>query len=43
MHLNWAFEAASTYKIQMQATATLAGTGEQISSDIVTYTFKVVN
>ncbi|MET7398919.1 choice-of-anchor M domain-containing protein [Dactylosporangium sp. NPDC005572] len=41
LHLNWAFEQAGTYKIKLKVTGTLA-TGGHVSSDVVTYRFKVV-
>lgn len=40
-HANWAFEEAGTYKLKVRATATLAATGETVSSDAAVYTFTV--
>ncbi|MFC8848007.1 MULTISPECIES: choice-of-anchor M domain-containing protein [unclassified Micromonospora] len=40
-HANWAFDAAGTYCVTVQATGTLAGTGEQIASAPATLRFTV--
>ncbi|WP_306213784.1 choice-of-anchor M domain-containing protein [Actinoplanes sp. RD1] len=40
-HVNWAFERSGTYKLTVTASATLAATGETITSEPATYTFKV--
>ncbi|WP_045744902.1 choice-of-anchor M domain-containing protein [Actinoplanes rectilineatus] len=40
-HVNWAFERPGTYKLTVSASATLAGSGETVTSEPATYTFKV--
>lgn len=40
-HHNWAFEAAGTYKIKLEATGTLAATGQQIRSKPAVLSFRV--
>lgn len=41
LHANWAFQKAGAYCIEVKATATLAATGETVSSDLVSYKFVV--
>ncbi|ASW54788.1 choice-of-anchor M domain-containing protein [Plantactinospora sp. KBS50] len=40
-HANWAFQRAGRYCVTVEATATLADTGETVTSERVTYTFVV--
>jgi surface-anchored protein len=40
-HANWAFEKAGRYRIKVEVTATLAGTGASVTSDPVWLTFQV--
>lgn len=40
-HVNWAFEEAGSYKLKVRATATLASTGQTVSSAAAVYTFTV--
>lgn len=40
-HVNWAFEAAGTYKVWVRVRGTLASTGKTVYSPLETYTFKV--
>ncbi|GAB3811671.1 choice-of-anchor M domain-containing protein [Kribbella italica] len=42
LHANWAFEAPGTYKVKVRASGKLAATGQNVSSPITTYVFKVV-
>lgn len=41
VHVNWAFTAAGTYRVGLQATATLASTGQAIASPVTEYLFVV--
>ncbi len=41
LHANWAFQKAGVYCIKVTATATLAATGETVSSELVSYKFVV--
>ncbi|MBC6469500.1 hypothetical protein HKK74_29005 [Actinomadura alba] len=40
-HANWAFTAPGTYQLTFQVSATLAGSGQAVTSGSVTYLFKV--
>ncbi|GAB7044194.1 MULTISPECIES: choice-of-anchor M domain-containing protein [Catenuloplanes] len=40
-HVNWAFDRAGTYRLTVTASATLAATGETVTSAPAVYTFRV--
>ncbi|MFI5845240.1 choice-of-anchor M domain-containing protein [Catenuloplanes sp. NPDC051500] len=40
-HVNWAFGKAGVYRLTVTASATLAATGETVTSDPAVYTFQV--
>ncbi|MDP9792675.1 surface-anchored protein [Catenuloplanes nepalensis] len=40
-HVNWAFDRAGTYRFTVTASATLAATGETVTSEPAVYTFRV--
>jgi surface-anchored protein len=41
-HQNWAFTAPGVYKVDVQASGTLAGASEAIQSEVATFTFHIV-
>lgn len=41
LHANWAFEAPGYYTLKVRVSGTLAATGQQVTSGIATYCFKV--
>lgn len=41
LHANWAFEAAGDYTISYRVSGTLAGSGQVVTSDVVTLAFQV--
>lgn len=42
-HANWAFSAAGTYRVTFHVSARLASTGQVVTSEPMTVTFKVLN
>ncbi|MBL9137340.1 MAG: choice-of-anchor M domain-containing protein [Verrucomicrobiales bacterium] len=41
-HLNWVFDAPGYYEIRLQASGTLASTGEPVVSPVATYRFQIL-
>jgi surface-anchored protein len=41
LHANWAFDRAGTYTVKVRATATLATSGQRVSSETVNLRFVV--